>query len=395
MDKIKIITNICLIIALYYLTYHTYLGLLNPIPALGDSWDYHIPISQSILNGSFLNPSHFTKEQYFAQLNPGSSEAINSLFIILHIPLTISNLFAAIVLFFCLWKLALIFRLKNYFALLFALTFSTLNVIIRWLNSVSIDIWVAVFFTLAIILLEDPKKNIRYFAKVGFVLGMLVGSKYSGLTILLILLIAYGKKLLEAVTISRFIVLLMPFSIFGLFWYIRNYLAVGNPLWPFCLISLPCKAIYYNNHVQMWNAAISHPIVMLDALFSEYKLWSFSLLIPFFVIYLILRKKLTFSSKISVLCFIGVANLIFFSIYPTSYEPWVMVSSFRYSYSIFIPLLVAVFLLAEKYQKEKLIGYFAIANMINVLSMAYYPKLILIYLPLSLLAFYYINKKWA
>src|SRR5260221_6375400 len=108
----------------------------------------------SILNGSFLTLHNPKLPQWYY---PGSSEAINSLFILLHIPLVLSNYIAILVLFVCLWWLGKTFHLNKYYALLFALVFCTLNGIVRWLNAVSADIWVSVFFSLTIILLENPK----------------------------------------------------------------------------------------------------------------------------------------------------------------------------------------------------------------------------------------------
>jgi hypothetical protein len=70
-----------------------------------------------------------------------------------------------------------------------------------------------------------------------------------------------------------------------------------------------------------------------------------------------------------------------------------MASSFRYSFPVFIPLMLGTFLLAAKYKREELIGYVAIANMINVVTMPYYPKLVLIYLPLVLLVFLFNSRK--
>src|SRR3989344_5333773 len=133
----KIFARIGLLIFLYLVFYHVYVGILNPITAPGDSWDYHIPISKSILNGSFLDPSNFTTKQYFPQLNPGSSEVFNSVLIFLNIPLTLSNILASVVLFFCCFALGRRFRLSYYSALLFASTIGTLTAVTRWFNSVS------------------------------------------------------------------------------------------------------------------------------------------------------------------------------------------------------------------------------------------------------------------
>lgn len=391
-QSVKIFTFISLLIFLYLVIYHFYKGILHPIPSLGDSWDYHIPISKSILNGSFLNPSNFTTEQYFAQLNPGSSEAINSVLMLLNIPLTVSNIVAIIALFFSCFVLARKFHLEYYSSFLFAATICTFTAITRWFNAVSIDVWLAAFFVLEIALLEKPQKTHQSFFLLGIVSGMLIGSKYSAWSFIFILFIIYGKSLLKKITVSKFVIFFIPFSVLGLFWYVRNYLAVGNPVWPVCLLSLPCKAYVYNNHLQMWNASIKYPITMFNALFSEYKLWSLALFLLFFVLYFKFKRKFSFPRGIWLLCFIGLANLLFSSLFPTSPEPWVMVSSFRYSYPIFIPLVLSLFLLTAYLKKEVLLGYFIIANMLPTLSLEYLPKLIFFYFPLALVCFYFIKR---
>lgn len=161
--------------------------------------------------------------------------SINALFILFHFPLTLSNIFATTILFFCCWKLGQTFKLKQYYALLFALTIVTLNVVLRWLNSVSIDIWIAVFYILAIILLENPQRNLKYFIKLGFAFGMLIGSKYTAWFFLITLAIFYLKQVFAYLTIRRVLAFMIPFSIFGLFWYLRNYYAVNNPIYPISL----------------------------------------------------------------------------------------------------------------------------------------------------------------
>jgi len=140
--EIRTITKIALLIFLYYIVYAFFFGIIHPIPGAGDSWDYHIPISQSILNGRFITLAHIKLPQWYY---PGSSEAINALFIFFHIPLTLSNLFAVIILFFCCWKLALTFKLHYYYSLLFAITFCSMNAVVRWYNAVSSDVWVALY----------------------------------------------------------------------------------------------------------------------------------------------------------------------------------------------------------------------------------------------------------
>jgi hypothetical protein len=385
----KTIAQISIFIFLYYIVYYTYLGLIHPIPALGDSWDYHIPISQSILDGSFLHPPT-GKKVIIGRYFPGSSEAINSLLILLHIPLTLSNIFAVIVLFFVCFKLGLIFHLRYYFALLFASTIATLNLLVRWYNAVSIDIWIGVFFVLGIILLERPHKKTKYFLQLGFVLGMLIGSKYTGCYFVLLLIIMYYKNILSNINFRNIVVFFIPFSFFGLFWYIRNYIFMHNPFYP-----LPVAGFKGVNYYQdsIFKELIKNPYMIFNAVFGEYNIWLLLICIAIcFFIYKKLSKKQIKVFGINRLFLIGIANLLLYLTFPTGHQPWIMVSSLRYSYPTFIPLILWVFLLMSYYKKEKLLGFISIANMPMVLSMAYYPKLTLIYIPLGFLVKYFFDK---
>lgn len=387
MEKVKVQAKICLLIALYFLSYYLYVGIQNPVPELGDSWDYHIPIANTILDGRFLHPSHFRLPQWYY---PGSSEAINAVFILLGIP-TLSNIFATVVLFFCLWKLGTVFNLKYYYALTFALTFVTLNVILRWLNAVSVDVWLGAFYALAIILLERPKKDVWYFVKLGAVIGMLIGTKYTALVFVLVLAVFFFKKIFPLLTISRILAFLVPFSFFGLFWYIRNYIFVHNPFYPLNMFGFTGPNIFGNFTV--WNVGLAYPSTMVNAAFGEYKLWLFSIIVAVCVlVYRFLIKKQWRSDQITTLFLLGLINFLLFLTFVTSPQSWIMVSSFRYSFPVFIPLILGIFLLAQKHKKEELIGYIAIGNMIAVLSFAYYPKLVLFYTPFALLIFSFLQK---
>jgi len=232
-SQTKTFAYVSLLILSYRIVYYAYIGIIHPIPALGDSWDYHIPISQSILSGTFLTLPHATVAQWYY---PGSAEAINALFLLLHIPLTLSNLFAVLVLFVVCFVLGRTFRLHFYLSILFAAMVCGLNVFVRWYNAVSIDVWVAVFFLLGIILLEKPRKSYLYFATLGFVLGMLIGSKYTACLFAVILVVLYWKPIISNISFGRLITFIIPFSIFGLFWYIRNAVLKHNPFYPMPLL---------------------------------------------------------------------------------------------------------------------------------------------------------------
>lgn len=403
MKSIRVLVNVCILIALFYLSYYLFAAFTQKVPHDGDSWTYHIPIALSILNGGFLtgnfshvpilkNPVTGIIRQSVIWYYPGSSEAINSIFVLFNLP-TFSNIFAAVVLFFALYKLARTFSLSQDLAILFGIAFTTLNIILRWLNVVSIDTWVGVWFVFGLLLLENPKKDIWYFIKLGFTLGMLVGSKYTGFYFVIVFLLFYAKKLLLNLNIARFVMFTIPFSIFGLFWYVRNYLIKGDPFYPLPFLGFKGPYTIASNPSVLIES-IRQPLAMFNASFGEFHLWIFSIVIAIMVVIynFAIKKKFQLNSTNKIFL-IGIINFAIFLTFPSNPEPWILVSCLRYSYPAFIPLMLGVFLLTSQYHKEEWLGYFVTVNMLNVLSMAYYPKLILFYLPLSGVVFYFLNKK--
>jgi len=384
MNTVKTLSLAGIIIFVYYLVYYVFMGITHPVPAPGDSWDYHIPISQSILDGSFLYPKDTTV--FYGRFFPGSTEAFNSILILMHIPLTLSNIFAITALFFvCLW-LGIVFRLPYYWSILFSVTVCSLTVFIRGLNGVGIDIWLCVFFLLSIVFLENPKKNFVYFLKAGFALGMVAGSKYSGIVLAGILLLVYLRSILPFITVKRFFGFLFPFSVFGLFWYVRNYIFLGNPFYPLPIFWFKGVSVYND---PIYNEIIQRPLLMLNAAFGEYNLWVILILggICFFAYKRFIKKQVV-AFGIERLYLIGLLNFIFFLSLPTSAEPWIMVSSFRYSHSTFVPLMLCVFLLFFNLKNGWVLGMISVGNMLMTLSLIYYPKLTLFYIPIGLLAIY-------
>lgn len=382
---IKYITICLLFFFLYLVSYAIFVGIKNPIPELGDSFDYHIPISQSIIDGSFLDPHPpiSLPQRYY----PGTTEAINSLLMALGIPLTLSNILAILVLVFTLWRLGLAYRLSRYYSLLFALSFCSLTVITRWFNAVSIDVWVTVFFALSIIFLKDPKKSLKHSFLLGITLGALAGSKYPALLSIALLLIVFRKQFISIINFRAIIVFIVPFSVLGLSWYIRNYIHLGNPVFPLCIPFFPCQKLFTDNVL-----SISHqyPALMFNAFFSEYRLWILS---PLVIGMLWIKTKLQVDPEVKKLLLLGFGGLILFLFYPTGYQPWIMVSSLRYSYPVFIPFFLSIFLLAKQYKKEEILGIFAFINALPVLTMAFYPKLLLITVPLGLGVIYLLDRK--
>lgn len=386
MNSARIFAIIGIIVFLYYATYYLYTGIINPIPGLGDSWDYHIPISRMILDGSFVVPQHVKLPQWYY---PGSGEAINAVLIFLGIPLTLSNLIAVFCLFFICWKLGGVFKLTFYESLFFATTIVTLNVFVRWYNAVSVDVWLVNFFLLGIILLERPRESLRYALFLGFVLGMLIGSKLSGWYYLIMLSIIYGKSFLVFASFKKVIIFLIPFSVFGLFWYMRNAVLFLNPFYPIAFLSLPMKMYF---PVKLATIVVSSPRFFFDSLIAEYKLWMFVIPLAIFMNVRQILAHSTVPAQIIKLSLLAIFSFAVFLASPSEYQAEIVVSSFRYSYPAFVLLILLSFIIAKRYHKMEILSILSIASMMMVTSFLYYPKLVFIYAPLSLMVSYLLHR---
>lgn len=379
--------GIGLLIVIFYFTYYLYTGILNPIPALGDSWDYHIPIMHTLLDGRFLAPQDYRLPQWYY---PASAEAINALFLVFGIPLTLSNLLASVCLLVVLWLLARSFGLPPDSTLLFAVGVTGLNVFVRWFNAVSIDVWVAVFYLLTLYYLNYKYHSLSIYIKTGITVGMVLGSKYSAGLYLIPLFFIFGRRFFSGFNFWRLLAFLIPVLILGGFWYERNYLATGNPVYPLPVLNLPGQEIYGGTRI--WSIAIKYPIDMFNAFFAEYKLWIFTL--PLACLYFLINKYrgIIPLSQAAGLFLLGLINFGIYLLHPTSAQPWIMVSSLRYSYPVFIPLILAAFLLFKRWGRLHFLGYITLACIVQTTGLAYYPKLVFFYLPATLIALHFLNR---
>lgn len=379
MDKkenktLKILANIFLIFFLYLLVYFTYRGIITR-PAEGDSLAYHIPIANEILNGNFFHPE-ITNVLHFY---PSSIEVLLSILIFLNIPLNLFNVFGVIALSFSLNFLAKSFGLNKFLSMIFSIVICTLHLTLRWIDTQVVDIWLLVFFSLSLGLLQKPKITFTYFLKLGLCIGMLVGAKFTGIFLAIILIVFYLKKLSTFLNIKRILLFLFPILLLGLFWYIRNFVIIGNPFYPQTFLFFKGAQ---NINMLKWNVGtifLNHPLQVLNAFFGEYQIWSFSLLFP--LVFLFLRKKIVsfdVAKKLIPLMLIGVLNFIFFIFLPSSNNAGSMISSFRYSYPAFVPLILSIFIVAKEFNKEEILTYLAFISMLILPTINYYPKLLFI-----------------
>lgn len=302
---------------------------------------------------------------------------------LIHIPLNLYNICAITLLFFVTRYLGTLFKLSHGYATVFAVSVCTLNVIVRWINAQTVDIWLASFYLLSLALLIKPKNSWWYYLGLGTLAGFLIGTKYSGPLFVLILFIVYAKNFIKYINFKRLIIFIVPILLFGIFWYVRNYIATANPFYP---LDTPLfKGLKGNPiiEVQVWKTFLQYPKEMFDAFLGEFMLWALLLLtLPLFLLYCLYKKRVNILTLLRPLLLLALLNFIIFLILPSGTSYQLHVSQYRFSYVVFIPLILCMFLLAQKYHKEEGLAFLSIASMFTLPSLSYHPKLLFFYLPL-------------
>ncbi len=368
--------TIFIIFFLYHIFRASFIGFTT-IPIEGDSLAYHIPIAQEMWQGGLLHPKDIL------HFYPSIGEAILSLFNFLGFPLNLFNVIATILLFYALRILGKQSGLKNGTATIFAVSICLLHITLRWINTQVIDVWLAVFFTWSLILLQKPIKTFPQYLLLGASLGLLIGTKNSGPMFALILIFTYRENFMRNITSKNILNFIVPISLFGMFWYVRNFFLVGNPLYPQSILGLQGAP---NWDILKWHVgeiALRYPGKMLDAIISEYMVWAIAFVVP-----LILWKKIWENDVHKKLFVVGYANLLFFLFLPTSPEYSIIVSSFRYAYPVIIPLILITLLYLQRMKKEKIIVLISLANILFLPGYEYKPKLLFIFLTCVLVYFH-------
>lgn len=373
----KLYALIAILYAVFIVVYFLYYGVTTP-PPLGDSTAYHIPIAKYILNGTIVNlPLGLDPATYY----PGASNAILSLFVFFHLPLNYFGLLSWIILFFLSIKFGMHFGLSRNLAVLYSVVFCSCLSVLRQIATQSIDIWLVVWFISLILLLENPKKSLKYFLLLGILFGMLIGSKYSGPLYMIVLFLVYGRQLLRFITIPRLLIFIVPIVLIGLSWYVRNYLLYDSLFYPGPFLWMPGLEGMKLSEYALWKTPFveSNGLVrIIEALISEYLIWSLSLIVlSVYTILQIKNRKMIKNTPINrliILAFLTILVSLFLPI-PTIN----IVSNMRYLFPIFILSILITFILAQKYKKTELLGIIAIINIMTIQYMYYHPKLIMIY----------------
>ncbi|MDO8269392.1 MAG: hypothetical protein Q7T54_01830 [Candidatus Levybacteria bacterium] len=383
----KILSKICLLFFLFIFINYFYVGLTTH-PSEGDSLNYHIPIAKAYLDGAIFTPEKIQGVP-FLKYSPGASEGILAIFYLLHIPPNLYNVVGVVLLFSACIYLGKKYGLNPETSIIFASSVSMINGIVRWLDTQIIDIYLAAFFVITLALLKKPEKTIKYFLFLGMATGMLVGSKYSGILFGGVLFLVFGRKVLSVLSFQKFLAFIIPLMFIGGFWYIRNYIVTGNPMYPQGFLFFEDYGFDILEY-QVWRVitgSISGFLGTVNALISEYMVWILS--IPIVILFLLKSRGGKVFDLMLPLVITGIFSLFIYSMLPSDNIDHIMVSVIRYSYPAFIPFILSVFLIAKKYKKEEVLGIIAIANMFFIgFPIFYYPKLLFFYIPLALFAYF-------
>lgn len=379
---LQTLSKVALVFFIYFLLNTFYTALLT-IPSEADSLYYHIPLAHSILSGNFLSAPYGEKvHMYF----PASVEIVLALFVLIHIPVTLFNWFAIILLNLSGYALAKRSGLSNSSSILFAVAISLLQTVTRWIFAQTVDVWLAVFYLNLLRLLLYPKVNLSYWILIGILSGLLIGTKYSGLGFAFVLCIMFGKKILRNRNWKEILLLLITAFFTGGFWYLRNWIVVSNPLYP---LDSPFFVGLKNNNITeilIWKTILDHPVQFFNAYIGEYALWA--ALIPIYIIFFVLRKRYLKSNIEKILSLLALGNFFVFLFLPSGDSYQLAVSQFRFSYVVSMPLILAVFLRMQTLKKEKIIGVLSLTNILAISGLAYYPKLLFLLIPVALIIFF-------
>jgi len=361
-----------------YLFFYFFYKGITTLPWEGDSLAYHIPIAQDILSGRFFSPP---EDEFGLRYYPGASEAILAMFLPLNLPLNLYNVVGWVVLAYLCYKLGERFGLDKPIALIYAVAISALPSVIRLIPTQTSDVWLAVFFTWSLFLLNKPERTLKYFFLLGLSSGLLIGTKVSGVLYAGVLFMFFFRKLLPLLALSRLVIFFIPFALTGLVWYIRNFLLTGNPFYPGYLLGLSGHPNFHLQDWQPWKTVLLTPnglYKVLEAFNSEFLLWSIGILFVIFYTLFTLIKRHKPDSNALYLTGIGAVNLLIYFFLPS--WPENLISDLRYIYPAFIPLILALFLLAKQKKIISLLVLLALFQTAAIFSyVSFYPKLILLY----------------
>lgn len=322
----------------------------------GDSLAYHIPVARMINEGKWLEKASFVEPWFYY---PAMGETLLAGWMAVGFPINWYNLAGWVILTGLVFGLGRRVGLSKDLAGVAAVAVAMWPTIIRLIPTQTVDIWLAVWWVGAALKLSISnyqlpiRRRKHNWVILGVCLGMLIGTKYSGLLFAAALMGVFWSRWWKEGLDNLYWI--MPMMVVGGFWYVRNWLLTGNPM-----------PLFGNDYFAMFGTPVlvvarSGIGTMLSGLVSEYLVWAGLLLLPIWI-----RNKWVG---------VGILNfLIYFWLLPS--RPESFVSGLRYTLVAFIPLLVVGFKwLAKKGERETLAVVAILGMAAGLTQLDYHPKL--------------------
>ena len=357
----KQIARIAIGIWILTAVYFFYQGVTT-VASEGDSIMYHLPIARSVIDGTvFTGSRYFDAYAYY----PGTGETIVAVMMALGLPLNLFNWLGWVLLFWVTRVFGMNRGLSGELATVTAVAVTMLPTAVRLFPTQLVDIWMAVWWGWGMIKSEkirSGKAKLGDWVLWGVILGLLVGTKFSGLMYAVILIVWCGKQIWSA-GIKKALGWVIPAALIGGWWYIRNWILKGNPMYPLDFLWWQGEPSARLPIVWKTLLEIRGITFFAGSLVSEFLLGAGLLLLPLW--------------RRNGWVWVGMAVVLVFAVLPGGVPT--ILSNCRYLMPAMLVLAVEAARWAQEKRKEEWMGTLAVLNSVMVLpQLEYKPKLLLL-----------------